>query len=325
MSFSLVPAGSPSVPRVAATWVRATAVPALGVALADVAAARDRATLGFVGASGGAYGLHAQSLLAHLGTLRDRLLAAAALFEAYAERLARHEAVLVDVRSRALGCGLEVHGDLVVAPTGVVGSVLWSQLAAEVVCEHESLAAWVAGELDAAVPSYSDPDLTRWVTDFLDANRVSLVASGLETTATRGGAALTARGLFEAADDLDRLARVPGPASVAVEAVVALESDTPAEGLVTVAGGVALAALAPAVLTAGAPAIAVAATAVVLGWAGSKVAQQAWDRLPDPAQDALDEAVEDAWDGTKDLAEDAWETADDLVDDVGSSLVGWAR
>lgn len=328
MSFSLVPAGSPAVPRVAATWVRAHAVPAIGVAIADVGAARDRAALGLVGASGGAYSLHVDSLLAHLGRLRDRLLGAAVLFESYADRLAAHEATLAGVRTRAIAAGLEVLGDTVLPPTGLLESVAWSDLASAVLGEHRALASWVATELDAVVPAYSDPDLTRWVADFLDANRVGLAASGLELVATRGGAGLAARELLEGAARMDQLARIPGPATVVHDSVVALESDTPAEGLCLVAGGTALAALAP-VLVAGAPALVVAGTAVVLGYAGTKVAQQAWDRLPEPVQDALDEAVEDTWDGTKDLAEDvaedAWDWADETVDDLGESVLTWVR
>lgn len=308
--------------------MRATAVPALGTAIDDVTAARDGAALGLVGASGVAYGLHAQSLLAHLGTVRDRLLAAAALFESYADRLVAHEAVLVDVRARALGCGLEVHGDLVVPPTGVIGSVLWSQLAAEVVCEHQSLAAWVATELDAAVPSYSDLDLARWVADFLDANRVSLAAGGLETTARRGGVSLAARKLLAEAARMDRLAKVPGPVSTAYETVVALESDAPAEGVAGVVGGVATTAVATAAVAALVPAtpvIAVGVLAVGTAALGTWAGKELWQALPDGFQDAADEVVGEAWDDVKDDVSDAWDSAGDLVDDLGSSLVGWAR
>lgn len=328
MSAWLAPAGSPAVPRIAAGWVRGTALPALGVALADVGAARDRAGLGFVGASGGAYALHTASLLHHLGALRDRLLAAAVLFESYADRLVLHEATLASLRARAVAAGLEVVGDTVLPPTGLVDSVAWSEIASAVLGEHQSLAAWVATELDAAVPTYSDPDLTRWVAGFLDDNRVSLAAGGLETTARQGGVSLAARELLAEAARMDRLAKIPGPVSTAYETVVALESDTPAEGVAGVVGGVAATAAVTATAAAlvpAAPVVLVGGAAVLVGIGGTWLATKVWQQLPDGFQDAADEAVGDTWECTKSLAEDAWDSAGDMVDDFGDSLVGWAR
>lgn len=324
MSLSLASAGSPEVPRVAVAWLRTTALPAIASAIHDVSAARDRGVVHFVGVSGAAYASHAGGLLAHLSALESRVLRAAGLFESYAERLVAHEALLASVRSRAMSAGLSVVGDAVPAPSGLLPSLAWSELAGVVAREQTALVAWAQTELESQVSTYSDPDLARWAAEFLDANRVGLASTGIETAADHGSQALSTRGLLDSAEQLHRLSKVPGPASTAYDLVVALESDTPAEGLCLVAGGVALAALAPAVV-AGAPAIVVAGTAIALGYAGTKVAQRAWDRLPEEVQDTLDDTVRDAWEGASDRAEDTWSWADDAVDDLGERVLTWAR
>lgn len=327
MTFSLTPAGSPEVPRTAAAWVRGTALPAVATALHDVGVAREAAASGLVGASGLAYAVHAGTLLSHIGRFRDRLEHAAALVESYAERLASHEATLLGIRAEALACGFEVVGDTVLPPVGVLGAVRWSELASAVLTEHQSLATWVHDVLDAAVPSFTDPDLARWVAAFLDDNRVGFATGVLEAAATRGGSLLTARGLSEVAEHLHGAGRLLGPASTAYEAVVALEGDQPAGDLVGLAGGVALAALAPA-LVVSSSAVAVTATGVLLAAGGTLAAKHAWERIPEPAREEVDQAVADAWDATKDvsvdLASDAWDTAEEITDDLGDSLVGWA-
>ena len=328
MTFSLAPAGSPAVPLAAAGWVRGTALPAVETALQDVAAARDAAAAGFVGASGLAYSVHVGDLLAHLGRFRDRLRDAVELVEAYAERLVTHEHTLLGIRAESVACGLQVVGDTVLPPTtGVVPAVRWSQLASAVLAEHQSLAAWVHDVLDAAVPSFTDPDLARWVAAFLSDNRVGLTAAGLETTAARGGVAMTARGLLDAAERLDHLARIPGPVSTVVDTVVALEGDHPAEGVAGVVGGVAATAVTTAAIAAAAPAapvVAVGAAAVVVGLGATYAATKAWQQLPDGFRDAADEVVAESWDGVKDDVVDAWDTTEDLADDLGDSLVAWA-
>jgi predicted nucleic acid-binding protein len=205
--------------------------------------------------------------------------------------------------------------------------VRWSQLASAVLVEHQSLAAWVHDVLDAAVPSFTDPDLARWVAAFLSDNRVGLAAGALEAVATRGGSVLTSRGLAEVAEHLHGAGRLLGPAATAYDTVVALEGDHPAGDLVGVAGGVALAALAPALLVGGS-AVAVTGTAVLLGIGGTLAAKNAWERIPEPAREEVDQAVADAWDATKEAAveaaTDAWDTAEELADDLGDSLVSWA-
>lgn len=309
MSFSLAPAGSPSVPRVAATWVRATAVPALVVAMQDVTAARERAMQEFLGVSGGAYCMHSHALLFHLGALRDRLLGAAALFESYADRLTAHETVLDGIRARALACGLEVVGDTVLSPTepaDLTAALAWSDLASAVLSEHQSLTAWVAGELDAAVPSYSDPDLARWVADFLDAHGVGLVAAGLETTAVGGAAALAARERLEGAAHLNRWSKVPGPVATTINTVTALESDEPSTELMGVLAGTATTTAtvgAAALLAPAAPVIAVGAVATVAGIGAAYQAKGLWEKLPQPMQDSADEVIGDAWDDIKGLGD----------------------
>ena len=323
MTFSLASAGSPGVPRAAATWVRATALPAVSRALDDVSAARDAARTQLVGESGGAYAAHAGTLLAHLCALESRLRRVALLLDAYADRLVAHEILLHSVRSRAVAAGLPVVGDSVPPPAALVSSVTWSELASVVGRERSALLAWVQVELESAVASFADPDLTRWVIDFLDANRVGLAGAGLEVTADRGSRALATRGLLESADRLDRLAKVPGPAGLVHDTVTALESDDPAEALCLVGGGVALAALAPVLLPT-ASAVVLVGAATVLGHVGSRVAERLWDRIPDEAQDVLDDAVEEAWDGTKALVADTWDQADDAIDHLGDSLVDWA-
>lgn len=327
MTFSLTPAGSPAVPRAAASWVRGTALPAVTIALHDVAAARGAAATGLIGTSGLAYSVHAADLLAHIGRFRDRLAEAAGLFEAYAERLVSHEDTLLGIRAESLACGFEVVGDAVLPPVGVLDAVRWSQLASAVLVEHQSLAAWVHAVLDAAVPSFDDPDLARWVADFLSDNRVGLAAAGLEATAARGGVAMTARGLLDAAERLDHLARIPGPVSTVVDTVVALEGDHPAEGVAGVVGGVAATAVTTAALAAVAPAapvVAVGAAAVVVGLGATYAATKAWQQLPVGFRDAADEVVAESWDGVKDDVVDAWDTTEDLADDLGDSLVAWA-
>lgn len=322
MSVSLAVAGSATVPRAATAWLRDTALPAVSRAIDDVTTARARALHGFVGASGSAYSAHAEALLSHLEALRERLLCAERLFASYAERLRAHEAALAEVRARALAAGLQVRGDDLLPPRGLVSSLTWSELATHVLHEHRDLATWVGAELDAAVASFSDPGLVRWVSDFLDTHRVALASAGLEAIAVRGGGELAHRGLLQQADHLDRLARASGPAATVVNTVVALESDEPAEGLALVAGGAGLAALAP-VLVGGAPVVLAGAVTVGLGILGARAAQGVWDRLPEDVQDSADAAVDEAWQSAKDAVAETWDATTDSVDDLGDSLVTW--
>lgn len=308
MTFSLVSAGSPAVPRAAAGWLRATALPAVALAIREVSAARDRAVLHFVGRSGGAYSVHVGGLLGHLSALESRLSRAALLVESYADRLVAHELLLASVRARALSAGLSVVGDSVPAPTDLLASVTWSELAGEVAREQSALLGWVRTELEPEVARYADPDLSQWAADFIDANRVGLAASGLETTATRGGALLSARGLLDSADRLEQLSRIPGPASTLYDTVTALEGDTPAEGLVQLGGSAAAVAATTAtvaLLAPAAPVLAVGVLTVAAGAAGTLAARGAWSLLPERTQDDVDGFVGEVWDDTKDVVTDA--------------------
>lgn len=313
MSLSLTSAGSPTVPRLAEGWLRSTGVGALDACADEVLAARDRAVTQFVGSSGLAYSLHVGQMLHHLQELRARFVRAADLFGSYADRLVAHETLLAGARARALAAGLEVAGDLVLPPQDPVDLVAgrtWSDLAALVAGEQHDLLAWVSTHLQGAAESFTDESLLDWVRGFVESYHSTLVSAGAEGLLTRAG---QLAGQY--ADDLTRLGRLPGPIGLAYDAVTALESDTPAEGLFVAGVGFGTAAVAVATLPVTVPTAAVAGVTVLATVGGALAAQKAWDRMPDEATDVLDEAAKDAWDATTDLAADGWDVATDLAAD----------
>lgn len=313
MSFSLTSAGSPDVPRAAEGWLRSTGVDALDACADEVVAARDRALSQLVGSSGLAYSLHVGQLLDHLEGLRSRFVRAADLFGWYADRLVAHETLLAGVRARALAAGLEVAGDLVLPPpdpSDLVAGRTWSDLAGLVADEQHALLAWVSTHLEGAVESFTDESLLDWVRGFVASYHSTLISASSEGVLTTAG-----RLAGRHADDLTRLARLPGPIGLAYDAVTALGSDTPAEGLVVAGVGFATAAVAVATLPITVPTAAVAGVTVLATVGGALAAQKAWDRMPDEATDALDAAVEDARDATLDVIADGWDVTTDLASD----------
>lgn len=313
MSFSLTSAGSPDVPRAAEGWLRSTGVGALDACADEVLAAGDRAVSQFVGSSGLAYSLHVGQLLHHLQELRSRLVRAADLFGSYADRLVAHETLLAGARARALAAGLEVAGDLVLPPQDpfdLVAGKTWSALAGLVADEQHDLLAWVSTHLEGAVGSFTDESLLDWVRGFVESYHSTLISASSE-----GVLATAGRLAGRYADDLTRLARLPGPIGLAYDAVTALESDTPAEGLVVAGVGFATAAVAVATLPVTVPTAAVAGVTVLATVGGALAAQKAWDRMPDEATDALDAAARDARDATLDVVADGWDVTTDLAHD----------
>lgn len=309
MSFSLTSAGSPAVPRLAEGWLRSTGVGALDACADEVLAARDRAVSQFVGSSGLAYSLHVGQMLHHLQELRARFVRAADLFSSYADRLVAHETLLAGVRARALAAGLEVAGNLVLPPQDpfdLVAGKTWSDLAGLVADEQHDLLAWVSTHLDGAVESFTDEALLDWVRGFVESYCSTLISAGTEGVLTTAGRLAT-----RYADGLTRLARLPGPIGLAYDAVTALESDTPAEGLFVAGVGFATPTVAVATLPVTVPTAAAAGVTVLATVGGALAAQKAWDRMPDEATDVLDEAAKDAWDATTDLAAEGWDAVTD--------------
>ena len=315
-AFSVASDGSPAVPRLAARWVRGTALPATVRASEQVQQALDRAADSFQGISGTAYAFHASIMLRHLGVLADGLTRAAALFESYAERLVAHERLLSGVRAQALAAGFPVTGDLVGAPDGPSGSAEWTAMAAGVAAERQSLREWVATHLQAAVDGLVDEETFEWVGQFFTTHH-STLASGVLGTALkkshvsrvgdidRGGVRLTARELDRLADAADRLSKAGdalGPITVAYDTVSALESDEPGLGMATVSGGVIAAGL---VLTLPISSVVISgAVTIIVTMAAVEGVERVWGQLPDDWTDTLDESIGDGWDDLKDATGD---------------------
>ncbi len=315
-AFSIASDGSPAVPRLAVTWVRGTALPALAGSREQVQEALDRAADSFQGLSGTAYAFHASIMLRHLGVLADGLTRAAALFESYAERLAAHERLLSGVRARAVASGFPVTGDLVGAPDGLADFGDWSTMAAEVAAERQSLRQWVATHLDAALADFFDEETFEWVGRFFATHHSTLVSGALGTALQkahlhkvanidRGGVQLTARELDRLADDARRLARAAeavGPIAVAYDTVTALESDEPGRGMAQVSGGVIAAGLVLTLPISSPIVVGLLATgATIVAVEGVK---HAWGELPDDWTDTLDESIGEGWDDLKDATGD---------------------
>ena len=315
-AFSVASDGSPAVPRLAARWVRRTALPATVRASEQVQQSLDRAADSFQGISGTAYAFHASIMLRHLGVLADGLTRAAALFESYAERLVAHERLLSGVRAQALAAGFPVTGDLVGAPDGPSGSAEWTAMAAGVAAERQSLREWVATHLQAAVDGLVDEETFEWVGQFFTTHH-STLASGVLGTALkkshvsrvgdidRGGVRLTARELDRLADAADRLSKAGdalGPITVAYDTVSALESDEPGLGMATVSGGVIAAGL---VLTLPISSVVISgAVTIIVTMAAVEGVERVWGQLPDDWTDTLDESIGDGWDDLKDATGD---------------------
>lgn len=110
------------------------------------------------------------------------------------------------------------------------------------------------------------------------------------------------------ADLLGRTTRFLGPVGGVIDTVQALESDSPAGGLIAAGVGIGATALVIATAPVSVPGIVVVGGAVLVGAGASWLATEGWDALPDDFTEPVDDFVEDAWDGTKDAASDGWDT-----------------
>ncbi len=353
-AFSIASEGSPAVPRLASTWVRGTALPALAGASDEVQRALDRAADSFQGVSGTAYAFHASIMLRHLRVLADGLSRAAGLFDAYADRLAAHEALLSGVRAQAVASDFPVTGDLVGAPDGPAGVTQWTAMAAGVAAERQALREWVATHLQAAVDELVDEETFEWVGQFFATHHSTLVSGTLGTVLKqrylttlldeddlRGsrrsgnparkatGEALIAGGeldrLEHVAGQLDHASKALGPVTFAYDTVNALGSDEPAGGMMGVLGSAGFAAGASLALPVATPVVVTGATVMLAAMAGTIVGTAAWHALPEDWQDSADEILGDAVDEVTDLAGDAVDGVKDLAGDVASGLASWVR
>lgn len=341
MTFSTTPAGSAAPVRACARWLRGTALPAHERALSQVDAARARSGEELAGDSATAYDHQVHQVALRLQRLVGRLDRAAALCEAYAERLAAHEAVLADVRARAARAGLAVHADRVgPAPGGptLLSTTTWSDLAARAAAESEDLLGWVRTHLDAAVAEFVDTDTSAWLAGVAQAAGSTVVAGTLQETLgsasrrrlagigflrgaedsddrlVRGLARQAAKegtleALLDAARMLDGASRLAGPAGLTYDTVAALESDEPAEGLVsTFTGfGAGTAATTATIALVGGPVGWAAVVGGVTTLGVVALTSRGLDRLPDELTDPVNDWVEDQWDGTKEAVVDGWE------------------
>jgi hypothetical protein len=109
------------------------------------------------------------------------------------------------------------------------------------------------------------------------------------------------------ADLLGKGSRFLGPVGTVVDAVDALESDSPAGGLLAAGAGLGATALVIATAPVSVPGIVVVGGAVAIGAGATWLVNEGWDALPDDVTEPIDDFVEDRWDDTKDAVSDGWE------------------
>lgn len=109
------------------------------------------------------------------------------------------------------------------------------------------------------------------------------------------------------ADLLGKGSRLLGPVGTVIDTVDALESDSPAGGLLAAGAGLGTTALVIATAPVSVPGIVVVAGAVAVGAGATWLVTEGWDALPDDVTEPIDDFVEDRWDDTKDAVSDGWE------------------
>lgn len=328
-----------------ASWLRDSLKKAVADSADDVDRARKLANDQWAGESGNAYVRCAADVIRLTDDYEERIKRAADKIDDYKARLGTCEARMSGFRQEARDGGLVVDGVTIHPPEDLTDEDqvnLYNKLVTDVGDEWTNFQEWIDANLKP-VEATLDPSLTEKLLEELQGAAGNFaIAYGLETgkrklqqkatdlksqadelhrwrrsgNPARRAANAQARqsGLIDELGErstwLGRASKVLGPLGTVYEGYVALESDTPAGGLLATgaglaatAGVVAVVATAPVSVPAGLVVLGATAVGVGVSWAVT----EGWDALPDSFTDPIDDAVEDAWNDTKDAVSDGWD------------------